>query len=84
MESEIEMHWVQVLIVFSISWWLVFLPALSIGVEAQNESGDAFVEGTEAGAPVAPMLLKKALWATIGAVIITILAAIIIPMLAPD
>ena len=82
MESEIEMHWVQVLIVFSISWWLVFLPALSIGIETQSESSEEMVEGTEAGAPVAPMLLKKAIWATIGAMIITVLAAIIIPMLA--
>lgn len=77
------MHWVQALIVFMVSWWLVFLPALSIGVEGQHESGDDMPEGTEAGAPVAPMLLKKAKWATIGAVIITILAAILIPLLAP-
>lgn len=78
------MHWVQALIVFLVSWWLVFLPSLSIGIETQSESGDEMIDGTEAGAPVAPMLLKKALWATIGAAIITILAAIIIPMLAPQ
>ncbi|MEO9968944.1 MAG: DUF1467 family protein [Hyphomonadaceae bacterium] len=78
------MHWVQALIVFSVSWWLVFLPSLSIGIETQSESSEEMVEGTEAGAPVAPMLLKKAIWATIGALIITVLAAIIIPMLAPQ
>jgi len=78
------MHWVQALIVFSIAWWLVFLPSLSIGIEAQNESGEEMIEGTEAGAPVAPMLRKKALWATIGAAVITVLAAIIIPILAPN
>ena len=77
------MHWVQALIVFFISWWLVFLPSLSIGVQGQHESEDDIAAGTEAGAPVAPMLLKKAIWATIGAVIITALAAIFIPMLAP-
>lgn len=78
------MHWVQALIVFSVSWWLVFLPSLSIGIETQSESSEEMVEGTEAGAPVAPMLQKKAIWATIGAAIITGLAAIIIPMLAPQ
>jgi predicted secreted protein len=78
------MHWVQVLIVFAIAWWLVFLPSLSIGIESQHESDEGAVAGTEGGAPVAPMLLKKAVWATIGAVIVTILASFIIPMLAPQ
>ncbi len=78
------MHWVQALIVFSIAWWLVFLPSLSIGIESQHESEDGAVAGTEGGAPVAPMLRKKALWATIGAAIITVLAWFIIPMLAPQ
>ncbi|MEM7663428.1 MAG: DUF1467 family protein [Pseudomonadota bacterium] len=73
----------QIIIVFFVSWWLVFLPALSIGVQGQHESEEGVVDGTEAGAPVAPMLLKKALWATIGAVVITIAAMIVIPMLAP-
>jgi len=78
------MHWVQALIVFAIAWWLVFLPSLSIGIVAQHESDEDTVAGTEGGAPVAPMLLKKAVWATIGAMIITVLASFIIPMLAPQ
>jgi len=73
----------QILIVFFVSWWLVFLPALSVGVQGQHESENGVVDGTEAGAPVAPMLRKKALWATIGAVVITVLAMIVIPRLAP-
>lgn len=77
------MHWVQALIVFFVSWWLVFLPALSIGVEGQHEGDEEIVEGTEAGAPIAPMLLKKAKWATIGAALITVAMAIGIPFLAP-
>lgn len=77
------MHWVQALIVFLVSWWLVFLPVLSIGIQDHNESGENVAPGTEAGAPVAPMLLKKAKWATIGAAIITLIAAIVTTMLAP-
>ena len=76
------MHWVQALIVFFVSWWLVFLPSLSIGVQNHAESGEEVVEGTEAGAPVVPMLKKKALWATIGAAIITLAMAIGLTVLA--
>lgn len=77
------MHWVQALIVFFVSWWLVFLPALSVGIQNHSESGEDVAPGSEAGAPVVPMLKKKALWATIGAAIITLGMAILIPMLAP-
>lgn len=78
------MHWVQAMIVFFVSWWLVFLPTLSIGIQNHEESGEAVVPGTEGGAPVVPMLGKKALWATIGAAIITIGMAILITVLAPS
>jgi len=78
------MHWVQALIVFFVSWWLVFLPSLSIGIQNHEESGDDIVPGSESGAPVVPMIKKKALWATIGAAIITISMAIGITVLAPD
>jgi len=77
------MHWVQALIVFFVSWWLVFLPALSVGIQNHDESGTDIAPGTEGGAPVAPMLIKKAKWATIGAGIITLAMAIGITVLAP-
>ena len=77
------MHWVQALIVFLVSWWLVFLPSLSVGIRTHEESGEEIVPGSEAGAPVKPMLMKKALWATIGAAIITLVMAIGITVLAP-
>ncbi len=70
----------QAVIVFAVCWWLVFLPALSVGVRGQHETGEV-VPGTEEGAPVAPMLRKKAVWATIGAALLTGLAAIAIPFL---
>lgn len=77
------MHWVQALIVYFVTWWLVFLPSLSIGIQNHEESGEAIVPGSESGAPVLPMLRKKALWATIGAAIITLGLAIGITVLAP-
>lgn len=77
------MHIAQILIVFAIVWWLIFLPSLSIGIQSQHESEEDMVEGTEAGAPIAPMLKKKAIWATIGAVVVTGIAAIVLPLLAP-
>ena len=77
------MHWVQALIVFLVSWWLVFLPSLSIGIQNHEESGEDVVPGSEGGAPIAPMLRKKAVWATIGAAIITLVMAIVIAVVAP-
>lgn len=71
------MSWFSALVVFFISWWMVFLGSLSIGVKGQFENNDT-VEGTEPGAPVDHMLPKKALWATIGAAIVTIIAFIIV------
>lgn len=70
---------VEIVIIFAVSWWLVFIPVLGVGTRSQNESGD-IVQGTDAGAPTNHMLPKKALWASIGALIITVLAAIIIPI----
>ena len=68
------------LVVFTIAWWVCFFVVLPIGVQSQWEDGST-VEGTEEAAPKEPMLLKKALWATIAAVVITAIAAMIVPRL---
>lgn len=60
------------IVIFVIVWWLCFFAVLPIGVRGQFEQGGA-VEGTEEGAPVNPMLKKKAIWASLGAVTITAL-----------
>lgn len=67
-------------IVFVLGWWITFFAVLPIGVRGQWED-DSTVPGTDAGAPKHPMLVKKALWATIGAAIITAIAALIVPLL---
>lgn len=63
-------------IVFFISWWLVLLAVLPVGVRSQFEEG-APEDGTEPGAPVDHMLPKKALWATIGAAVVTFIGYLI-------
>lgn len=74
---------VGAIVVFVISWWLSFFCVLPIGVQGQFEGEGEVIEGTEEGAPKEPMLKKKAIWATAGAVILTALAHfIVVPWLA--
>ncbi len=55
--------------IYFIIWWLVLFAVLPIGVRSQSEDGDV-VLGTDHGAPVQPMLVRKA-------VITTVIAAVI-------
>lgn len=70
-------------IVFVLGWWISFFAVLPIGVRGQWEDGST-TPGTEEGAPKNPMLAKKALWATAGAVVITAIAAVVIPLLLAE
>ena len=77
------MDLVGAIVVFVIAWWLSFFVVLPIGVQGQFEDGGEVIEGTEEGAPKEPMLKKKAIWATIGAVVLTAIAHfIVVPWLA--
>lgn len=62
-----------VILVFVVTWWLVFFMMLPKGVVSQHEVDEERVEGTDPGAPVSPDLGKKALYATLVAIILTIL-----------
>lgn len=68
------------IIVFVLAWWVSFLAVLPIGVKGQWEDGST-IPGTEEAAPKNPMLLKKVVWASAAAAVITALAALIIPRL---
>ncbi|GAB5457694.1 MAG: hypothetical protein Hens3KO_07240 [Henriciella sp.] len=68
---------VGAVVVFVVSWWLSLFCVLPIGVRGQYEDGE-IPEGTEEGAPAEPMLKKKALWATYGAIGLTVIAHFII------
>ncbi|HBQ49044.1 MAG TPA: DUF1467 domain-containing protein [Hyphomonas atlantica] len=67
-------------VVFTIAWWLSFFVVLPIGVAGQWED-DSTTPGTEEAAPKNPMLRKKAIWATGGAIVLTTLTAIFVPRL---
>lgn len=70
-------------VVFIICWWLSFFCVLPIGVQGQFEEDGEVVEGSEEGAPKEPMLKKKVIWASIGAVILTLIAHfLVVPWLA--
>ncbi|MEP1143447.1 MAG: DUF1467 family protein [Henriciella sp.] len=70
-------------VVFIICWWLSFFCVLPIGVQGQFEEDGDVVEGSEEGAPKEPMLKKKVLWASIGAIVLTLIAHfVVVPWLA--
>ena len=71
------------ILVFIITWWLSFFCVLPIGVQGQFEDDGNIVDGTEAGAPKQPMPKKKVLWASIGAIGLTLIAHfLVVPWLA--
>ena len=68
------------IIVLVLAWWISFFAVLPIGVKGQWEDGST-IPGAEEAAPRNPMLMKKVIWATGGAVVVTALAALLIPLL---
>jgi predicted secreted protein len=54
---------------YFIIWWTVLFAILPFGVRSQAEDGNV-TAGTEPGAPVAPLMMKKALWTTLIAAIV--------------
>lgn len=66
------------IVLFAIVWFMLFLVILPIRVQTQGDLND-IVPGTHAGAPEHHHLKKKALWCTVGSVVIWgALAAIIL------
>lgn len=59
------------IVVYVVSWWLIFFMALPIGVKPPHELGEKAQAGNEAGAPTKPYLGKKIFIATLGAALVT-------------
>lgn len=75
------MNLVGGVVIFLISWWMCLFVVLPIGVRGQFEDGE-IEDGTEEGAPVRHMMPKKIIWATIGAIICTVVAGlVVVPLL---
>jgi predicted secreted protein len=52
--------------VYFTMWWIVLFAILPFGATSHHEAGAVDLPpGAEAGAPVAPMLARKALWTTL-------------------
>jgi len=60
--------------IYFVMWWIVLFAVLPFGVRSQAEQGD-HEPGTEPGAPVAPLILRKLIWTTIVSLVIFALAA---------
>jgi predicted secreted protein len=66
------MGFFEAVVVFVISWWLIFLPILSAGTRSQHED-NSVVPGTERAAPVKTGMPWKLAAASGGAFLITLL-----------
>ena len=60
--------------VYFLIWWLCLFAVLPWGVKNADEAGTKVGEGHEAGAPINPMLWRKALATTILATVVFALA----------
>lgn len=56
--------------IYFVIWWLMLFLVLPWGVRSHHESGTPVGDGHEPGAPVNPMLLRKALITTVLATIV--------------
>ncbi len=69
--------------IYFVLWWTVLFAVLPLGVRSAHEAGDAVADGHDAGAPVAPQLLRKVVLTTIvsgiifGAVLMAIKSGLI-------
>lgn len=71
------MNAVGVVVIFLLSWWMIFFAVLPLGVRGRWEAEDDGVTGADPGAPIAPDLKKKILITTGLAAIATLVIAAI-------
>ena len=64
---------------YFVVWWIMLFAVLPFGVRSQLEDGDV-VSGSEPGAPTAPLMLEKAIWTTIVAGLVFLLAVALLPL----
>ena len=58
------MAWTTGFAIYFVAWWVLLFIVLPFGVRSQDEDGEV-VPGTDPGAPVMPLLVKKLVWNTI-------------------
>lgn len=67
------------LALYFVIWWILLFAVLPFGVRSQVESGEV-VAGSEPGAPSAPALQEKAIWTTLVASVVLVIAAAVFPL----
>jgi predicted secreted protein len=63
----------SIIAVYFVVWWLTFVTILPIGSHSHHETGAEIVAGSDPGAPIRPMLIRKALLTTVLATALTAL-----------
>ncbi|MBN8974695.1 MAG: DUF1467 family protein [Rhizobiales bacterium] len=66
----------SVLAIYFVLWWVVLFITLPFGVRSQDESNET-IEGTDPGAPVRAMMVRKLIWTTIISAIIFAIAMVL-------
>jgi predicted secreted protein len=64
---------------YFVVWWTVLFAVLPFGTRSQSEVGEIPV-GSDPGAPALPGLQEKAIWTTIAAAIVFLIAASLLPL----
>ncbi|MBN9006534.1 MAG: DUF1467 family protein [Rhizobiales bacterium] len=57
------------LAIYFVIWWITLFLTLPFGVRSQHEDGEA-PPGTDPGAPVKALMLRKLIWTTIISIVI--------------
>jgi predicted secreted protein len=72
------MNPISAIAIYFVIWWLVLFIILPFGVRNAHETGGTVEEGNDAGAPVNPRLVRKAIQTTVLATIVFILFVVVI------
>nr|WP_246388904.1 DUF1467 family protein [Microvirga mediterraneensis] len=67
------------LALYFVIWWILLFAVLPFGIRSQAETGEV-VQGSEPGAPVLPELREKAIWTTLVASVVLVIAAAVFPL----
>lgn len=71
------MDWKILVGLYFILWWVVIFAVLPWGIKSQHEE-EGMTAGSDPGAPITPLLLKKALWTSMITAIIVGLIFLIV------
>jgi predicted secreted protein len=67
------------LALYFVIWWILLFAVLPFGIRSQAEAGEV-VRGSEPGAPALPALREKAIWTTLVASVVLVIAAAVFPL----